>query len=101
MFIVQNRIKLNEGFEHIFEDPNQEGQGEDVPGRIGFGRLKTDEQGVYINLSVWESRESFETWRGSESFKRAHSRPMPDGAIAGRPQVTVAEVMYGEGSLEV
>ena len=99
MLFVQNRIQLNEGFEHIFEDPNQDGQGEDVPGRIYFGRLKSDAPGVYINLSIWESREAFETWRGSESFKRAHSRQMPEGAIAGRPQLTIAEVLYSEGSL--
>ena len=101
MIIVQNRIQLNEGFEYIFEDPEQSGDGEDVPGRISFGRLKTDEPGVYINLSIWEDREAFQAWRGSESFKRAHSGAIPDGAISGRPQVTIAEVLYGEGNLAV
>ena len=99
MLIVQNRIQVNEGFEDQFERPQREGQREDVPGRLFFARLKADEPGVYINLSVWESREAFEAWRASDAFKRVHGDGPPEGAIAGPPQLTVAEVIYSEGSL--
>ncbi|MCH7624849.1 MAG: antibiotic biosynthesis monooxygenase [Chloroflexi bacterium] len=100
MLIVQNRIQVNKGFEDRFEQGLQRGpQEEQVPGRLFFARLKTDEPGVYINMSAWESREAFETWRGSEAFKRAHGGRQLEGAISGPPQLTVAEVIHSEGSL--
>jgi heme-degrading monooxygenase HmoA len=99
MLVVQNRIQVNAGFEDRFEGGAQGGQREEVPGRLFFARLKADEPGVYINMTVWESRQACQDWRGSDAFKRAHSGVLPEGAVAGRPQLTVAEVAYSEGSL--
>ncbi|MCH7642292.1 MAG: antibiotic biosynthesis monooxygenase [Chloroflexi bacterium] len=98
MLIVSNRIQVNEGFEDRFEQRSREGQMEQVPGRLYFARLKTEEPGVYINMSAWESREAFDAWRVSDVFKREHSGT-PEGAIAGRPQLTISEVIYSEGTL--
>ena len=99
MFLTWNRIQINKGFEESFEQRQQETQREEVPGRLFVARLRADEPGVYINMAVWESRQAFETWRGSEAFKRFHSGGSPQGEVAGPPQVTLAEVLSSEGSL--
>ena len=99
MLVVWNRIQVNEGFEERFEQRQRQGARGEVPGRLFFARLRADEPGVYVNMSVWESREAFEAWRGSDAFKRAHSPGPPPGAVAGPPQLTVAEAIYSEGSL--
>ena len=70
MLIVSNRIQVNKGFESHFDQRPERSQSEEVPGRLFFALLKADEPGVYINMSVWESREAFDAWRGSEAFKR-------------------------------
>ena len=100
MLFVQNRIQVNQGFEDRFEQQSQESpREEEVPGRLFVARLKADDPGVYIIMSVWESRDAFEAWKGSESFKRAHSGGRMEGIVAGPPQLTVAEVISSQGSL--
>ena len=99
MLIVSNRIQVNEGFEERFERRGERGESEDIPGRLYFALLKADEPGVYINMSIWETREAFQAWRSSDAFKRAHSDGPSEGAVAGRPQLTIAEVVYSEGGL--
>jgi heme-degrading monooxygenase HmoA len=99
MLIVWNRIQVNEGFEERFERRQERGEREEIQGRLYFAVLRSDDPGVYINMSMWESRDAFQDWRGSDAFKRAHSGGLPEGAIAGRPQLTLAEVVYNEGSL--
>ena len=99
MLIVSNRIQVNEGSEERFERRGEQRERQEIPGRLFFALLKADEPGVYINMSVWESRDAFQAWRSSDAFKRAHSGGVPEGAVAGRPQLTVAEVVYSEGGL--
>ncbi len=98
MIVVQNRIRVNAGFEDRFEQRNEDTSDEAVPGRLFFAQLKTDEQGVYINMSAWTDRDAFDAWLESDNFKRAHSGGV-EGMVAGRPEVTIAEVLYSEGSL--
>lgn len=98
MIVVQNRIRVNAGFEDRFEQRNPDVPDEAVPGRLFFAQLKTEEQGVYINMSVWTDREAFDAWLESDNFKRVHSGGV-EGMVAGRPEVTVAAVLYSEGSL--
>jgi heme-degrading monooxygenase HmoA len=99
MLIVQNRIRVNKGFEDRFERPPGEGREDPVPGRLFVARLKADEPGVYINMSVWESRAAFDAWRQSEAFTRSHADRPPEGAVDGPPQLTIAEVLSSVGSL--
>jgi heme-degrading monooxygenase HmoA len=99
MLIVWNKFQVNEGFEDHFEHRQRDGEREEVPGRLFVAMLRGDEPGVYLNMSGWESRDAYDAWRGSDSFRRAHSNPPPEGALAGRPQLTVTEVMHSDGIL--
>ena len=83
----------------MFEEQRQESQLDDVPGFIFMARLRGDEPRVYINHSVWESREAFQAWTRSDAFKRAHAQGLPEGALAVHPQAAFYEVVYSEGSL--
>jgi heme-degrading monooxygenase HmoA len=98
MLVVWNRIQVNEGFEERFERRQEQAERERIPGRLFFAVLKSDDARVYVNMSVWESRNAFQDWRGSDAFKRAHQGGM-EGAVAGPPQLNIAEVIYGEGSV--
>lgn len=98
MLIVTNRIQVDEDSANRLEQRAHGGQQDEVPGRLYFARLKADDPGVYINMSAWESREAFDTWRSSENFKRVHSG-RTSGMGAGPTQLTIAEVVYSEGSL--
>ncbi len=76
------------------ERRQERGEGEEIQVRLYFAVRRSDDPGVYINMSMWESRDAFQDWRGSDSFKRAHSSGLPEWAIAGRPQLIVGEVVY-------
>ncbi|HJM76105.1 MAG TPA: hypothetical protein QGI71_09660 [Dehalococcoidia bacterium] len=83
---------MNEGFEG---HSGQTGIGT-VPGFLYTARLKGDEQGAF---SVGEDRAAFDAWVGSDAFKAAHGRAPAEGALAGRPELTVTKVLWAEGSI--
>ena len=101
MYVAMNNFKVVEGKEEEFERIGKERESYlgDVPGFLHFALLKADAQGEYISHSTWESRDAFQNLRDSEAFRRLHSGGQLEGAVAGRPQLTVAEVVYSEGSL--
>jgi heme-degrading monooxygenase HmoA len=99
MFIVQNKFQVNEGFEEHFDGHSDQTGIGTVPGFLYTARLKGDEQGVYINLSVWEDRAAFDAWVGSDAFKAAHASAPAQGALAGPPELTATEVLWSEGSI--
>ncbi|MDP6606757.1 MAG: antibiotic biosynthesis monooxygenase [Dehalococcoidia bacterium] len=100
MFIAQNRFKMNAGFGEHFERAPQRSQVGEVPGFLFTARPKGDDEGVYINLSVWESRETYDAWRESDAFQQAHAGGGPaQGVMAEPPQLLLAQVLFSEGSL--
>lgn len=99
MFIAQNKFQVNEGFESHFEAHNAQTGVGSVPGFLFTARLKGDEKGVYINLSIWEDRAAFDAWVGSDAFKAAHANAPGEGALAGHPEGTFTEVLWAEGSI--
>ena len=99
MIIVQNRLQVKPEYEAEFVQRVSAGDEQPVPGRIFAARMKTDEPGVYINLSIWEDRAAYETWRKSEAFARVHSGGPQGGVTMGQPTLTVGEVFSTEGSL--
>ena len=72
---------MNEGFEG---HSGQTGIGT-VPGFLYTARLKGDEQGAF---SVGEDRAAFDAWVAPA-----------EGALAGRPELTVTKVLWAEGSI--
>ena len=87
-----NRFRIAAGREGDFEDlwSERESHLDEVPGFQGFHLLRgPSEEGatLYASHSVWASREAFEAWTNSESFRRAHAQARaPKGTYLEHPR---------------
>lgn len=97
MFLAMNRFKIHKGFEEGFETVwrDRESYLSEVPGFKQFALLRgqtNDEYTLYASHSVWESREAFDAWTQSDSFRKAHAqRSAPKGTYVGHPQLETFE----------
>ncbi len=99
MYIAMNRFSINEGREEDFEKvwASRESFLDEVPGFVEFHLLRgATNEGVtsYVSHSVWQSRDAFQDWTQSESFRRGHAQAgTTRGVIAGHPQLEGYEVV--------
>ena len=97
MFLAMNRFKIHKGFEEGFETVwrDRESYLSEVPGFKQFALLRgqtNDEYTLYASHSMWESREAFDAWTQSDSFRKAHAqRSAPKGTYVGHPQLETFE----------
>ena len=101
MIVVTNRIKVAEGYEDEFEERFRSRLGlvDRMPGFIRNEVLRPIIGDCYVVKTYWESREAFEAWKESDSFKKAHSRPVPEGMFLAPGVVEIHEVIIStEGS---
>ena len=100
MVVICNRIQVNPGHEADFEKMFLERDESQIlhplsaqPGFIRNDILRPTRGEPHVVLTYWESREAFETWTHSASFKEAHSgRPRPE-IFAGPPHLEIHEVI--------
>ena len=91
MFIAMNRFRIAEGHEAEFEEMWRQRESflEGVPGFREFHLLRGPEKDggtLYASHSVWDSRETFDAWTDSESFRKSHARAKsPPGMHMGPP----------------
>ena len=99
MYLAMNRFEIARGFEEGFEKLWRERDSylHTVPGFKTFSLLKgtqTDDYTLYASHTVWESREAFEHWTQSESFKKAHAQAKaPKGTYLGHPNLELFEAV--------
>ena len=99
MFIAMNRFRIALGSESVFEDlwRKRESHLGGVPGFREFHLLKgpaDDDARLYASHTVWESRQAFEAWTESESFRRAHANARaPKGTYLDHPRFEGFEVV--------
>jgi len=92
MFIAMNRFRIALGREDDFEKLWRERDShlDGVPGFREFHLLRgpgDEECTLYSSHTLWESREAFEAWTKSESFRRAHANARaPEGTYLGHPR---------------
>ena len=77
MYIAMNKFKVCAGKEEMFESiwRERETRLSDVPGFKTFNLIKgsqEDHHTLYASHSTWHSREAFESWTKSRSFKDSH-----------------------------
>ncbi len=97
MFIVINKLKVQPGMgDKLIERFTKSHGLEDSPGFIRFqllqpvwapGELDRD---VFLSMTEWESREAFEAWLKSDSFKQAH-KGGDNTIFAGPPEAIAYE----------
>ena len=94
MFIAMNRFSVMPGkgsdFERIWRERDSYLAG--VPGFVQFALLRGDD-GEYISHSTWESRNAFDAWTESESFRRGHAQGSLMGILAGPPQISMYDAL--------
>ena len=99
MFIAMNRFRIALGREDAFEElwRKRESHLDQVPGFRDFHLLRgpSDEEAtLYASHSVWASREAFEAWTESESFRQAHAQARaPKGTYLEHPRFEGFEVV--------
>ncbi len=88
MFIAMNRFQVVPGRGDDFERTWQERETylNGVPGFVRFALLRGDD-GEYVSHSTWTSREAFDAWTNSESFRKGHSQGSLIGILAGPPAI--------------
>ncbi|HEX2912373.1 MAG TPA: antibiotic biosynthesis monooxygenase [Chloroflexia bacterium] len=80
MIVVQNRIIAPAAFaERIEHGFGQQSNLQENPGFVSFKLLKattspdsTENEVLYVAQTIWEDQASFEKWRSSDAFARAH-----------------------------
>ncbi len=99
MFVAMNRFQTVAGraedFERIWRERETHLDG--VPGFIRFALLRGDE-GVYVSHSTWTSREAFDGWVNSESFRKGHAQGSLMGILAGPPVVSLYDAVLEQGA---
>jgi heme-degrading monooxygenase HmoA len=98
-YIAMNRFRIALGREETFEElwRKRESYLGEVPGFREFHLLRGPSDAsatLYASHSVWESRQAFERWTESESFRKAHAQARaPEGTYLGHPQFEGFEVI--------
>ena len=78
-FVIMNNIPVTDEGRPIFEDrfKNRAGAVEDSPGFQAVRILRPTEGNTYVVLTQWDSVDSFENWKNSQSFQKAHQNSGP------------------------
>lgn len=110
MFVVTNRIPVNEAYEADFEErfrkrahliDRSPGFVKNLilrPVRRRFNHQsgaweEREERGCYLVQTYWENEQSFWDWTKSESFRLAHSNRPPAEMFAGANVLEIHEVI--------
>lgn len=98
MIVTCNRIPVNpehaDAFEQTFADRASLVDG--MPGFVAFQLLRpTTPDAPYIVMTFWESKEHFDAWTNSDSFKKGHAKSgtLPEGTFTGHPTLELHEVI--------
>ncbi|MGB0384861.1 MAG: antibiotic biosynthesis monooxygenase family protein [Ardenticatenaceae bacterium] len=77
MISVANRIYVNPDYNEAFEERFRDRAGlvDDMDGFISYQLMRPLQPNApYVVLTFWESREAFNAWVSSDSFKKGHAR---------------------------
>jgi heme-degrading monooxygenase HmoA len=69
------------------------------PGFEAFELLRpTDDRGVYLVYTRWESREAFDAWVSSSAFTRGHTAHDTRGPVSSQSELWSFDVIQQEGA---
>ena len=69
------------------------------PGFEAFELLRpSDDRGVYLVYTRWESREAFEAWVSSSAFTRGHRAHDAQGPVSSQSELWSFDVIQHEGA---
>lgn len=78
-YIVMNNIPVTDEGRPLFEDrfKNRAGAIHESPGFQALRILRPGEGNTYIVMTQWKDEKSFEDWKNSQAFERAHKNSGP------------------------
>ncbi|WP_047982487.1 antibiotic biosynthesis monooxygenase family protein [Ornithinibacillus contaminans] len=97
-YVVMNNIPVTEEGKAILEDSfkKRRQEVEKQAGFQAFRLLKPLNGNTYVVFTQWDSMESYEQWKQSEGFQKAHAKTTPPAYFADRPFVTTYQMVEKE-----
>jgi heme-degrading monooxygenase HmoA len=99
MISVVNRIYVNPDFAELFEErfTHRTSLMDGVQGFISFQLMRPlQKETPYLVQTFWESRDAFQGWTSSDSFRKSHAQSsrLPKEAFTGRNQIEIHEIIH-------
>jgi heme-degrading monooxygenase HmoA len=93
LYLVMNVVHVKEERRETFEQAflQRESHIHKADGFVSFELLRRDQDGEYVVLSRWESKEAFQGWVSSDLFKMSHRHA--DGELAHGSEVRNYDVI--------
>lgn len=103
MIAITNRLPVKEGSaEEVVERfASSRGDVQDFPGFVSMEVLRSHDETEVLVITRWQSREAFDGWVESDSFRRAHSESGGSDYLSGRPQMGSYDIAVERGSEEL
>ncbi|WP_047986164.1 antibiotic biosynthesis monooxygenase family protein [Ornithinibacillus californiensis] len=94
-YVVMNNIPVIDEGQPIFEDNFKKRQKEvdNQKGFQAFRLLKPLKGNTYVVFTQWDSAESYERWKESDGFKKAHTETKPPAYFADRPYINTYQMI--------
>ncbi len=94
MIAVINRLPIKEGAagEVVERFANSRGNVQGFPGFVSMEVLSSEAEDEVLVITRWRDKDAFDSWVGSDAFKRAHGRSGGGDLLRGHPQMGTYEV---------
>jgi heme-degrading monooxygenase HmoA len=94
MIAVINRLPVKEGAaEQVVERfANSRGNVQGFPGFVSMEVLSSEGGDEVLVITRWRDKDAFDSWVGSDAFKRAHARSGGEDLLRGHPQMGTYDV---------
>ncbi len=94
MIAVINRLPVKEGAaDQVVERfANSRGSVQGFPGFVSMEVLCSEGEDEVLVITRWRDKDAFDSWVGSDAFKKAHGRSGGGDLLRGHPQMGTYEV---------
>lgn len=94
MIVITNRLPVKEGRadEVVERFSVNRGNVQDFPGFVSMEVLRSEDATEVLVITRWESREAFDSWVNSDSFRAAHNQSSGSDFLSGHPQMGAYDV---------
>lgn len=94
MIAITNRLPVKEGRadEVVERFSGSRGEVQNFPGFVSMEVLRSEDAAEVLVITRWESREAFDRWVHSDSFRAAHSNSGGADLLSGHPQMGSYEI---------
>src|SRR4028118_1765266 len=94
MIAVINSLPVKEGAagQIVERFANSQGNVQGFPGFVSMEVLNSEAGDEVLVITRWRDKDSFDSWVGSDAFKRAHGKSGGGDLLRGHPQMGTYEV---------